>query len=114
LPWDFRIHSKERTKNADGSWRSKRGIDKVELTAVEAELAAAMAFPLSAPPAPLPPQMTFSEFMLHVTPMLTSGGLTEGKLLSVLPEFGLPHLGVLAARPDLLAPVLARLHEVAQ
>jgi hypothetical protein len=47
MPWDARIHSAERTKNKDNTWRNKRGTDKSLIAAVEAELKQAM----SAPPA---------------------------------------------------------------
>jgi hypothetical protein len=39
IPWDERIHSRERTKNKDGSWRDKRGVDAAVKTAVLAEIA---------------------------------------------------------------------------
>lgn len=41
LPWDERIHSgpkDKRPKNADGSWRRKRGVDDALVEQVEAEL----------------------------------------------------------------------------
>lgn len=47
MPWDARIHSAERTRNKDNTWRNKRGTDKSLIAAVEAELKQAM----SAPPA---------------------------------------------------------------
>lgn len=40
LPWDERIHSANKGKNADGSWRSKRGVQEAFKTQVEAELRA--------------------------------------------------------------------------
>lgn len=39
LPWDERIHSSAKTKNADGSWRGKKGVAPTTLAAVRAELA---------------------------------------------------------------------------
>lgn len=73
LPWDHRIHAKSddgsKPKNADGTWRKKRGGDKSIVAAVEAELRAALAAnaavagtlppgPPMTPPAlpPAPPQ----------------------------------------------------------
>lgn len=69
LPWDGRIHSgpaDKRPKNADGRWRSKRGVDDATIAAVTAELrqvmgapapvptpAAAAPAPASPPPAPV-------------------------------------------------------------
>ena len=38
LPWDARIHSATKNKNADNSWRNKRGVDKDLLAKVESEL----------------------------------------------------------------------------
>jgi hypothetical protein len=38
LPWDERIHSSAKTKNADGSWRGKKGVSPTIITAVKAEL----------------------------------------------------------------------------
>jgi len=48
LPWDARIHSgpaKDKPKNADGTWRKKRGVDDATVAAVTAELRAAMQAP---------------------------------------------------------------------
>lgn len=45
LPWDQRIHSSQRTFNADGTWRMKRGIEKALVTSVEAELRQLMSIP---------------------------------------------------------------------
>jgi hypothetical protein len=38
LPWDERIHSGTKALNADGTWRTKRGVDKAFVAEVEAEL----------------------------------------------------------------------------
>lgn len=38
LPWDERLHSRGQTKNADGSWRIKRGLDDDYVKQIEAEL----------------------------------------------------------------------------
>lgn len=45
LPWDERIHSGTRVKNADGSWRQRRGVDAELVKTVENELRALMALP---------------------------------------------------------------------
>lgn len=64
LPWDERIHASTRTKNADGQWKRKRGIDEATVTQVEAELRQLMAIPSPAPltvtevPQPAPSQET--------------------------------------------------------
>jgi hypothetical protein len=51
LPWDARIHSENKAKNKDGSWRSRRNLDPALKATVEAELRQVMAAPL-APTAP--------------------------------------------------------------
>lgn len=48
LPWDARIHSSNKAKVADGSWRKKRGLDPAILVTVEAELKQIMGVPYSA------------------------------------------------------------------
>lgn len=56
LPWDERIHSGTKAKNADGTWRARRGMnDAAKVKEVEAELRALMALsgsPLSSSTAP--------------------------------------------------------------
>jgi len=48
LPWDERIHASTRTRNADGSWRYKRGVADTWVVEVEKELRALMAIPVPA------------------------------------------------------------------
>lgn len=59
IPWDERVHSESRKKNADGSWRYRRNLDAAVKAAVYAELKAAhgVQAPLvpTAPPAPPAP-----------------------------------------------------------
>lgn len=38
LPWDERIHSSSKAKNADGTWRAKRGVDEKTMNNVKASL----------------------------------------------------------------------------
>lgn len=40
IPWDERIHSKNKGTNADGTWRKKRGVSAAEVATVEGELKA--------------------------------------------------------------------------
>lgn len=51
LPWDGRIHTESKAKNADGRWRNKRNLDANLKAQVEAELRQVM----GAPTAPLAP-----------------------------------------------------------
>lgn len=38
-PWDARIHARTATKNADGTWRQKRGVEESLVEEVEVEMA---------------------------------------------------------------------------
>jgi len=51
LPHDGRIHSSPPKKNADNTWRQKRGVDPALVASVTAELQRAMAAPAASPPA---------------------------------------------------------------
>lgn len=46
LPWDARIHSRTKTKLANGQWKIMRGIDDAKVTLIENELRQAMQAPL--------------------------------------------------------------------
>lgn len=54
MPWDARIHSGKKSKNADGTWRKMKGVDAGLVTAVEAELRALASPNVSAAPIPVP------------------------------------------------------------
>ena len=56
LPWDIRIHASTKVKNADGTWRARRGVDPQLVLAVEAELRAVLAIPGPAAPVVAPQQ----------------------------------------------------------
>lgn len=49
LPWDERIHASTKTKNADGKWKKRKGVQQPTVEQVEAELRARTA---SAQPMP--------------------------------------------------------------
>lgn len=120
LPWDGRIHASTKTKNADGTWRGKRGVDDAEVARVVAELkglpapvapvppapyitAEAAALPASPvanlhvggtvapPPAPATPAgITFGELMVKLQGPMVSGTLPGPKLTEVLARYGCP------------------------
>ena len=57
LPWDARIHASTKARNADETWRNKRGVSADTVAAVTAELRAVLAAPgpsVAAPPSPPP------------------------------------------------------------
>lgn len=113
LPWDGRIHSSSQKKNADGTWRAKRGVDPDTVTGVEAELKGIMSAPATsaAPPPPPPagdnsdPGMTpgdFGTLMREITRMQNESGLTNDTADAAAQELGLPNMIALVNRPDLI------------
>lgn len=73
LPWDSRIHSSNKEKKTDGTWRKRRGMNDAALIAqVEAELRAkAPSVPAAAPTAKaVPPfgSMVPEQYQQHVNP----------------------------------------------
>lgn len=55
LPHDARIHSAAKTRNANGTWRRRKGVDDAMVASVEQELRARLA-----PPMPMPEQVDLS------------------------------------------------------
>jgi hypothetical protein len=45
FPWDARIHSRTKSKKANGEWKYARGVEATQIAFVEAELKALMAIP---------------------------------------------------------------------
>jgi hypothetical protein len=145
LPWDSRIHASTKTKNADGSWRNRKGVDKTVLATVEAELKQTMgasgvpvsvatvpvvppvvsvptpppAAPIApvAPAAPVAPPVAsvptppnadpFKAFTARVTPMIARKEILPPQLQAIAAELGLPHIGGLQARHDLIPAAIA-------
>jgi hypothetical protein len=118
LPWDERIHSRTGSKNADGTWRQKRGVAATVLNAVLSELRARVApepaapatptaapepeaaFPWDAPAAPIAPQITHEGLLAQITKAITGGGLSNAGIMGLLSEHGVKSAQELMARPD--------------
>lgn len=127
LPWDSRIHAGERQKNKDGSWRTRRGVDKALVVQVEQELRAALAHNAPKPPAapvatptplPLPPTTTATAapdpagpphmaLVQRLMLAIAENKLTPEEMGSVLAGHGVAGLPVLASMPHLIPAVTA-------
>lgn len=88
LPWDARIHSGNKGRNKDGSWRKLKGVDKATVAAVEAELRArnntadsGQSEKTETAEPPAEPQVTDSRFYAAET-----GGLWDSELNQYVPE----------------------------
>lgn len=132
MPYDSRIHAATRTKNADGTWRALRGVDKTLKDRIEAEhiqaaavkahgVPVAPALPVApvapvapalpaAPVAPALPAVTaardFTAYMAEVGPLFGADPAgTAARFAKALPTVGLSALGQLSGRPDLIQAV---------
>lgn len=127
LPWDVRIHSSPpKINESDNLWRKKRGVDPRLTILVEAQLRQVMGAPAApapvapvasvvppAPPAPSTPVTTagtaypsdFGTFITLYTRAVAKGELNEASALEVVKTFGVPAIGLLVTRTDLIPAV---------
>ncbi len=127
LPWDVRIHSREKTKIASGAWKTKRGLNSDLQAQVEAELRNLMNIPLvgaevatvqpSTPIVPAPPAITapivnpssqpFPALMQKVLAAVSAKTLNNTQVLAIIRANGFEALPSLIQRPDLIPQVEA-------
>lgn len=129
LPWDSRIHTRTKTKTADGHWKKQRGVGGNVVKKIEEELRAAHGItspvPSVAPephvvltPPPPPPFPTqekapdFADLMTVVTAAITAGRLMREQVVDVLEPYGISALPVVATRPDLIPGIITALKGV--
>lgn len=124
FPWDTRIHGKEKTKNKDGTWRKRRGVEDATVLVVEGELRAIMGVPTpppsgSAPVTSAEPSSAFGAFMQSLSPHLQSVTNPNGRLdqatiaalakhVGAVDTAGNGSVGALATHPELI-PALIQL-----
>lgn len=133
LPWDARINGSTKTKNADGSWRMKRGVEPLLVEQVQVELRTIMALPQAAPvaavgmpyaPPPPPvapvtptappapagdPRAQFVGLVGRVASAMSAGKITQDQVNAVCAGVGLPAIPMLANRLDLVPQVAAEI-----
>ncbi len=131
LPWDARIHAGTKTQTAKAVWKAKKGVDDALIAQVTAELRQLMAIPvkpfvpLNAPEAPAapqapqapPPPTTASAPAGHQPSAIVPTNFVEmcqyiearklnaTVVLSICQKHGLPGLGLLTQRPDLIKQI---------
>ena len=125
LPWDARIHSSSKNRNADGSWRKLRGVHEGFVNDVENELSRTMNAPAvpvapieepvtqtpsetvipDVPVVPVDEPVSFNDFMQYLTPKLAAGEINPAQVAGVIASVELPHIGALFNRPDLIPAV---------
>jgi hypothetical protein len=136
LPWDGRIHAGSRSKNADGTWRLKRGVEPDLLTQVAGELKRTMEIPAAViPPPPIvqpaavpvppaavtPPPSTpvgpattaspisFPALMQAITKAFVAKTIDQAAITAACQSVGIPSLPMLTSRPDLIPGVATAL-----
>jgi hypothetical protein len=120
LPWDARIHSRERTKIANGNWKNKRGLDAATIEAIEGELRGVMSAPAAtviSPPVTNTTQpdpdgsvttassSNFPDLMKKITAAITGGKVTAAQCSEIVARNGVKSLPLLATRPDLIPQI---------
>lgn len=114
MPWDHRIHATTKTKNADGTWRQKRGVDGAMIAEVTEQNKRLIAIPapiVSIMPAPT--GMTFAELMDQVVKLINNGKLSLESANAACVPMGVTHLHQLDKRPDLIDAAWGRLRTAA-
>jgi len=121
LPWDERIHAATHAKNANGTWRQRRGVDEALVLQVTNELRGVTAAPPSVPapppapvaaavPAPPPAPVaapTLLEAMGRITQAMAAGTITQTQLVETLASLQLPNgLLSLSDQPEQIPAVL--------
>lgn len=113
MPWDTRIHSSTKAKNADNSWRKRKGVAPQTIEVVEAQLKTAMAAPtaMTIPPVPEPgavagtPVPDFASFMFDVSQWVATKQLTTGDVVAACNSVGIATANLVALRPDLIPAI---------
>lgn len=136
LPWDARIHSRERTKLQNGQWKNKRGTDPELIKTVEAELAGVMSSAPASAPVVTPPPATvapppspatsanvaspsnvtpsnvtvdFPSIMRKITTAVTGKIMTATQAAELAQRYGVTSPALLINRPDLFPAIDAEL-----
>lgn len=138
LPWDARIHSREKTKIVAGSWKYKRGVPENTVKAVEAELRQLMQLPAAqtaplptvaaivpppptativppppastAPPAnPSNPLESFVKLMTKFSSAIAEGKITLQRVTEIVNAHGIASIGLMSSRLDLIPQVEAEI-----
>jgi hypothetical protein len=131
LAWDPRIHTGTRTRNADGRWRQRRGVeDPAFVAAVETELRERYPAPpeSAAPPVPAsaaPPEsaappvpasasaVTFADLLSRLASLVEAGKVSREEIEASVTSLGAPTLLAIAGMPELIPQACAALDALA-
>lgn len=105
LPWDYRIHSANKTKTADGKWKMKRNVGEKLTHKVTEDNRIAMIAPAS-PEETTPAVDLFPVFMKTATAQISAGKLNHLSLLKMLQAKGIPDIPSVKIRQDLISVLI--------
>jgi len=100
--WDEAIHSRTKSKTADGRWKLKRGLDVKAAPLppiapfVAPPVVSSATTPVVAPAAPVVPSLTFPEIMARITSAISANRLSRDQVLGMVKEVGLTEIPQLA------------------
>lgn len=121
--WDARIHSRTKSKLADGSWKSARGIDKNLVQKLEQQqLGTAEGVNIPPSPAIIPVSplnksetvsfdITYAALANLILKESSTGKLSKSRVIELLKSVGVSNLPELAARLDLVPAVYELIQE---
>ena len=105
--WDAKLHSRTRSKNAQGRWTPKRMSPPAKVAANEMAISqspqptAAEVFG-SVPAAPAEPKDVYADFIVWITDLVASGKLAAADVKGTCLALKLMSMGELQDRPDLI------------
>lgn len=119
MPWDARIHSGTKKVNADGSWRTLRGVKPELIKQVETELKGTASFysvDIPAPAAPLPVPMAvttdYIALMQKITSAVATGKITRPQITQILAKNKVPSLPDLELFPNAIPGINAQIERL--
>lgn len=111
-PWNPQIHSRTKSKNKDGTWRTKRGIQEETVQAITEKYQPQIPVPPIATAVPTPPQSTFTQIVKKISHALSHNQITRERVNEIIEIFGLSSLHQLSERPELIPAVEQQLNEI--
>lgn len=120
LPWDSRVHTRTKSKNEDGTWKTQRNIPSAkQLTQKKTvEIPVPPAPPLipvtPVPADPIEPEvLDFNSFIGKISKLIASGKINHLDVRKACENAGVPSLPLVSTRPDLIPQISAAIDVIA-
>jgi hypothetical protein len=109
-PWDAKIHSRTKSKNADGTWKLMRGISAPSIPVAPVIPVAVVTAPIEPPVAE---ENQFFKIMAKITQLVKDGIMTHAEIVHVVRPFGIESIPLIAQKPELIPSILMALESAA-